>query len=184
MNSGSGYLIFVIGTAIFFGISTEVSAVGLPCLLNNYVNYTGRLFAFGKQFLAARDIQFELYTRSNQLQPSCLSYNDASTFQNSNFNRSNPTRIFIHGWISPGELTPAFSKAYFVHGNHNVNFIAVNWQEGSTELNYTVARERVPSVGVHVAKFVDFMNEMKLIDISDLSIIGHSLGAHIAGIGE
>lgn len=46
------------------------------------------------------------------------------------------------------------------------------------------ARGRVKAVAEHVAKFVDFMSKQAWLNIKTLQIIGHSLGAHIAGIGK
>lgn len=46
------------------------------------------------------------------------------------------------------------------------------------------ARGRVKAVAEHVAKFVDFMSKQAWLNIKKLTIVGHSLGAHVAGIGE
>lgn len=69
-------------------------------------------------------------------------------------------------------------------GKHKVNFIGVNWQKGSTTVNYFAARGRVGAVGEHLANFINFLAENHKLDINKVTIIGHSLGAHVAGIGE
>lgn len=46
------------------------------------------------------------------------------------------------------------------------------------------ARGRVGAVAEYVAKFVDFMSKQAWLNIKKLTIVGHSLGAHIAGIGQ
>lgn len=77
-----------------------------------------------------------------------------------------------------------FAETYLIKGNHKVNFIAVNWRKGSTTINYFSARERVKSVADHLAKLINFLvNEHKL-NLNTITIIGHSLGAHVAGIGK
>lgn len=72
--------------------------------------------------------------------------------------------------------------AYFEDGNHNINFIAVNWQAGANTINYISARNRVDSVGPFVARFIDFLAEFGGMDLESVILIGHSLGAHIVGI--
>lgn len=81
-------------------------------------------------------------------------------------------------------MTPRFTDAYFTKGKHKVNFIAVNWQKGSDVYNYMTARGRVKDVAEQLAKFVDFMSKKAWLRIKSLTIVGHSLGAHVAGIGE
>lgn len=72
--------------------------------------------------------------------------------------------------------------AYFADGRNDVNFIAVNWQAGSSTINYIAARRRVNLVGPVVARFVDFLVRYGRMDPENLIVIGHSLGAHIAGL--
>lgn len=85
---------------------------------------------------------------------------------------------------SEGLLTPRFANAYFNQSSHKINFIAVNWQKGSDIYNYMTARGRVKTIADHVARFVDFMSKQAWLNIKKLTIIGHSLGAHVAGIGK
>lgn len=85
---------------------------------------------------------------------------------------------------SEGLLTPRFTDAYFTKGKHKVNFIAVNWQKGSDVYNYMAARGRVKDVAEQLARFVDFMSKKAWLRIKSLTIVGHSLGAHVAGIGK
>lgn len=76
-----------------------------------------------------------------------------------------------------------FSNAYFIEGHHNLNFIGVNWQKGSNSIPYSTSRENVKIVGAHVALFIDFLIKAG-IKAEDLTLIGHSMGAHAIGIGE
>lgn len=69
-------------------------------------------------------------------------------------------------------------------GKHRVNFIGVNWQKGSTTMNYFAARGRVGAVGEHLANFINFLVDKHKLNIKSITLIGHSLGAHVAGIGE
>jgi pancreatic triacylglycerol lipase len=62
------------------------------------------------------------------------------------------------------------------------NFIAMDWTAGSNILNYITARNRVPEAGVALARFLDFLNSAGGMNFNTLSVIGHSLGAHVAGM--
>lgn len=76
------------------------------------------------------------------------------------------------------------STAFLSKAGVDVNLIAVNWEKSSQTINYIAARNRVESIGAHVAAMIDYMVNNDLVSISDISLIGFSLGAHIAGIGK
>lgn len=135
-------------------------------------------------FSAKDDVRFELFTPNNPTEPNLLVPDNSTTVKNSNFNPKLPTRILVHGWNSQGLLTPRFAEAYLVNGKHEVNFIALNWQKGSDTLDYFAARNRVMEVGQHLANLIDFLAEKHNLEFKDVMIVGHSLGAHISGIGK
>lgn len=135
-------------------------------------------------FAAQHDTRFELFTPHNPSEPDLLVLGNSTSVKKSHFNPKYPTRILTHGWNSEGLLTPRFAKAYLVDGKHKVNFIALNWQKGSDTYNYFAARNRVKEVGQHLGSFIDFMVEKHKLKLNDVTLIGHSLGAHISGIGK
>lgn len=57
----------------------------------------------------------------------------------------------------------------------------VNWSAGAITPNYIAARNRVGDVGHVIAAFIDFLNYQTGTPFSLISVIGHSLGAHVAG---
>lgn len=59
--------------------------------------------------------------------------------------------------------------------------IFCDWSEGSRTINYIGAANRVPGVGHFIASYMDFLAENGLIQWHRLSVVGFSLGAHIAG---
>lgn len=126
-------------------------------------------------------VRFELFTRENQDAPQLLSPNNDSLLD-TNYDPNRPTRMFIHGWNSQGKLTPRFTEAYFKKGNLNVNVIAVNWRDLSDD-DYVGARRRIDAVGSYVAQFIDYLVNRGNLKLKDFVLIGHSLGAHAAGIG-
>ncbi|GAB0095681.1 hypothetical protein DMENIID0001_110900 [Sergentomyia squamirostris] len=132
-----------------------------------------------KDFQASRDVVFRLYTYStlNQI----VRLGDASSLAASNFNPNHPTRFIVHGWISDSdsEVNKLIQSAYHTRGDFNV-FI-VDWSSGAMG-EYTHCAYRVEDVGKTVADFIIFVYRETGIELLDVTVIGHSLGAHIAGI--
>lgn len=63
-------------------------------------------------FTVENDVVFELYTMKNKHKPQILSAGDISTITSSNFNKTLPTRIYIHGW----QEYAGIMKKYFNEG--------------------------------------------------------------------
>lgn len=65
----------------------------------------------------------------------------------------------------------------------DVNVITVDWSgDGSRNWIYSISRSRVPEVAATVAEFLDNLNQRYGVKLEDVHVLGHSLGAHIAGI--
>jgi pancreatic triacylglycerol lipase len=56
----------------------------------------------------------------------------------------------------------------------------VDWGAGAQTINYSAARNRVGITGGTIAQFVDQLHRDELINLSNIIVIGHSLGAHVA----
>lgn len=72
--------------------------------------------------------------------------------------------------------------AYLDKGKYNFNLIGINWERASSTLNYLTASRNVEKIGIYAAEFVDFMIQNGMLKMSNLRLIGFSLGAHIVGI--
>lgn len=59
--------------------------------------------------------------------------------------------------------------------------VLVDWYEGADELNYMKAVQNIRVVGREVALLINSLTEENGFNLSDVHIIGHSLGAHVAG---
>jgi pancreatic triacylglycerol lipase len=57
----------------------------------------------------------------------------------------------------------------------------VDWSVGAQTNNYITARNRVGPAGQVVGQFIDWLNQNDFLRHSDVNIIGHSLGGHVAG---
>ncbi|TMW42848.1 hypothetical protein DOY81_012071 [Sarcophaga bullata] len=98
----------------------------------------------------------------------------------SNFNASNPTRITIHGWTRSKEdyVNWGVRNALLAYGDYNM--IAIDWARARS-IDYISSFAAVPGVGETIAEMVNLLNEECGLNLDDLEIIGHSLGAHVAG---
>ncbi|XP_046751143.1 pancreatic triacylglycerol lipase-like [Diprion similis] len=126
------------------------------------------------------DVIFVLRTELEESRGQQLYVKDIDTLSASNFNASNPVRIVIHGWLnsmkSPSETL--IRDAYLSVGNYNV--ILVDWSSYSRK-DYLYARRKVTTVGKYVGQMINFLVENGA-SMEDTIVVGHSLGAHIAGI--
>ncbi|BES94717.1 phosphatidylcholine 1-acylhydrolase activity [Nesidiocoris tenuis] len=130
-------------------------------------------------FNAERHVFFTLYTRNGPSQT--LVIGETNTVTNSNFNRNKKTKILVHGWLNAGDnFFSQLMKDAFLE-SHDYNVITVDWSWFSYSL-YSYSRIAIHFVGPQVAKFVDFLVEEVDVNPDDVHILGHSLGAHIAGL--
>ncbi|XP_055591369.1 pancreatic triacylglycerol lipase-like [Uranotaenia lowii] len=141
-------------------------------------------FDYAPFFDAERDTVFRLYTRDSS-DYEILRVNDTSSIIRSRFNVSHPTRFTIHGFGSNGDglSSSLIRDQYFVLGEFNV--VVVDWSGGSGLgmylTSYFQVRRRVAAVGKVVSQLIDTLVQATEISLNEISIVGFSLGAHIAG---
>ena len=64
----------------------------------------------------------------------------------------------------------------------NMNVIVVDWEQGASLYSgYDVAAGNTRLVGVQVAQMIHFLHRRFRVKMSNFHVIGHSLGAQIAG---
>ncbi|XP_054010937.1 phospholipase A1 member A-like [Hylaeus anthracinus] len=127
-------------------------------------------------------IFFYLYTKESPKVPELLTIDDSSALQKSSIDLTLPTIIVTHGWFNShnNPTCTEIRDAYLKHGDYNV--IVVDWSRISMK-PFMWARKRVVMVGKYVSAFINFLVEHG-IDVSKLTVAGHSLGAHIAGLAS
>jgi len=64
-------------------------------------------------------------------------------------------------------------------GDYNV--ICVDWKQYSTDISYAVAKARAKYIAKDIAKVLTRITYNLTINFYNLHVIGHSMGAHIAG---
>ncbi|KAJ8974934.1 hypothetical protein NQ317_012914 [Molorchus minor] len=60
--------------------------------------------------------------------------------------------------------------------------VVVDWSEVADSINYFYAKDGVQSVGKFFGDFINDLSTTYNLSLSKISIAGHSLGAHIAGV--
>ncbi|XP_043682139.1 pancreatic triacylglycerol lipase-like isoform X3 [Vespula pensylvanica] len=130
--------------------------------------------------LIAEDVTFELYTRNNPVQAYFLKVDDIIGLKESPFESENPTKILIHGWTDSANTywLQDFRQNYLTVGNYNV--ISVNWFPASLK-EYWIAAKLTRQVGKYIAEMLNFLVSQTDLSLDDIHILGHSLGAHVAG---
>ncbi|XP_001605911.2 pancreatic lipase-related protein 2 [Nasonia vitripennis] len=127
-----------------------------------------------------REIGFFLYSRDNPAEPVALRIGDVAIFKTSNFNVDKPMKVLIHGWTDTGSSSwvQDVRKNYLKAGDYNV--VVVDWSVASLK-DYLTASRLSRQVGDHVSQFLEFLMMEGIVIPEDIHVLGHSLGAHIAG---
>lgn len=133
------------------------------------------------------DIKFLWFTGNPKIFNSTVILN--YPYNNDNYqtiDATKPMKIIIHGWRSTG-LDPwirTMAQNYRRRYGSDYNIITVDWSSYS-RCDYLSAASRVRGVGEKIGEFIlDLIadktnNDQALLE--NIHIVGHSLGAHIAG---
>ncbi|XP_034243159.1 endothelial lipase-like isoform X2 [Thrips palmi] len=125
-------------------------------------------------------ITFYVFTR-NSAQPGILHVGDENSFFSSGFDVQRPTKVIIHGFGSDVNkpMMVTMKDAYL--SAMDVNVLSVDWSPLSARPWYPVARANVDVVGPRVAALLDWLAGHGA-SLGSVHLVGHSLGAHVAGI--
>ncbi|EDV92797.1 pancreatic triacylglycerol lipase [Drosophila grimshawi] len=129
--------------------------------------------------LSTSPVKFYLFTQSNPKKGQKITATSKS-IASSNFNPAHPTRFVIHGWTQnyKAGMNKDICAAWLSQGDYNV--IIVDWARARS-VDYASSVVAVPKVGKKVASMVNFLVSNSGMSLNDLYVIGHSLGAHVAG---
>ncbi|XP_017006713.2 pancreatic triacylglycerol lipase [Drosophila takahashii] len=127
----------------------------------------------------SNEVSFYLYTQQNPTEGQEIKA-DASSIEDSHFDKNHGTRFVIHGW--KGRYTDSMNvditNAWLSRGDFNV--IVVNWDR-SQSVDYAMSVRGVPGAGTKVGEMIEYLHEHHGMSLETLKVIGHSLGAHVAG---
>uniref|UniRef100_A0A6P4FJJ7 Phospholipase A1-like n=1 Tax=Drosophila rhopaloa TaxID=1041015 RepID=A0A6P4FJJ7_DRORH len=127
----------------------------------------------------SNDVSFYLYTKQNPTEGKEIRF-DASSIEDSHFDKKHGTRFVIHGWGGryTDSMNVKITKAWLSKGDYNV--IVVNWDR-SQSFDYASSVIAVPGAGTKVGEMIEHLHHHHGMSLETLEVIGHSLGAHVAG---
>ncbi|XP_036143465.1 pancreatic triacylglycerol lipase isoform X4 [Monomorium pharaonis] len=130
---------------------------------------------------SAQKTTFYLYTRNNPVVGQQLFTNNLDSVNNSFWNPDHPIRLVTHGWLGNSEqdICKLIRDAYLSVGDYNV--ILIDWREVAKHL-YVKAVRGMPLVSQRVALLIDFLENNANLDPDRTTVIGFSLGGHVAGL--
>lgn len=140
------------------------------------------LGAEGRSQQASREdpdkIGFYLWTRSTPLSSPVKVELTADSLLASGYRPDHPTVILSHGFTSEGiSFGQPFAEALLQADDYNV--FTVEWSHYANWTNYFAAAANTRLVGEHSANLVALLANNG--GIGNLHVVGHSLGAHVAG---
>lgn len=126
------------------------------------------------------DTRFLLYTRGNRNTVHYLNPKDHNSITNSPFSGGRPTKFVTHGFLENGQVVwlHDIKNEFLKEADYNV--IIVGWGGGSG-LPYTQATSNTRVVGAEIARMIRLLEQYGGAHPADVHVIGHSLGAHVAG---
>jgi pimeloyl-ACP methyl ester carboxylesterase len=143
-------------------------------------------FVFGKVtqdpfFDPKTDVNFLLFTRNNPKTAQRITFLNIESIRTSNFDANKEVRFIVHGWLQTGNsgFSPGMKDAFL--RALDINVVIVDWGAGANSIDYISSVRRVPGTGRVIAKLVDFLSKNFNLNFEKVSMVGHSLGAHIVG---
>lgn len=110
-----------------------------------------------------------------------LDMNNIGTLVNSHFVISSPTIILVHGFLSNGLMDWIRDIKDKLIAIVDCNVISVQWSAGTSSVQYYTITTRVPYVGQGIAQLASLLHYLKQVRPDQMYLVGHSLGAHVAG---
>ncbi|XP_022165983.1 pancreatic lipase-related protein 2-like isoform X2 [Myzus persicae] len=94
-----------------------------------------------------------------------------------------PLKVIIHGWLDSiihEDGVSCIKTAYVKVGGYNV--ITVDWGGIASFRNYLLPVLMTSKIGARLSRVLKNIVDLGVIKPADIHLIGHSLGAHIAGV--
>ncbi|KAM4636062.1 pancreatic lipase-related protein 2-like [Discoglossus pictus] len=124
---------------------------------------------------------FHLYTRKNNYTSQVLSARNLTSISSSNFNTSKMTYFIIHGYMENAEKTWVKEMCWRLLQVKDCNCIAVDYSGGANNINYFQSASNARVAGAEVAYLLKVVQSDLQYNVSKAHVIGHSLGAQVAG---
>lgn len=168
-------LFFVFALAVS---SKEVCFDQLGCFTDKYP-FSGTLqrpLAFLPDSPQKINVKFFLHNRKLQNTSEAINY----LIIGENFEPTIPTKFIIHGFLHSAKKKWVIDMKNALLDAENVNVITVDWSKGNG-FPYTQSTANTQVVGAEIARLITNMIREKGAKATNFHLIGHSLGAHVAG---
>ncbi|XP_076440632.1 pancreatic lipase-related protein 2-like [Babylonia areolata] len=129
------------------------------------------------------DTTFHLFTRANPHNGQPLSARTSGgqvDVGGPAFSRQLPVKVLIHGFLQNDRSPWVLEMTHSLLEHENVNVITVSWGAGAG-FPYAQAVANTRVVGAELARLVRLIGQQKGVSLRRFHLIGHSLGAHVAG---
>lgn len=125
-------------------------------------------------------VSFYVYNKNNE-NPTAILLSQSETITSlTDFDISLPTVVLIHGWHDTYDTSFAVEAGRKYMSLSNANVISVNWDE-TAQLEYLEAYAAVSKIGKYLGQFLQDISATYDYSLDKVTLVGHSLGAHIAG---
>lgn len=124
--------------------------------------------------------RFVLFTKGNIKEGRFLVASNETNLKGSALDRNLPTKFIVHGFKENPLQNPwVLIMMKELLENEDQNVVIVDWNRGSFS-HYIEAVANTMVVGAEVAALIDAMQKAMNVEPSNIHIIGHGLGAHVA----
>ncbi|XP_028129781.1 pancreatic lipase-related protein 2-like [Diabrotica virgifera virgifera] len=126
------------------------------------------------------DVTYIFFSKANPIDGVEVNINNIEKLARTSFRSWRETIFVIHGWLGSREADVNSYIRRNLLRYHNVNIFVVDWSPIAGDL-YVFAQSQVRKVGEYVADFVRSLINVYSLQLDRLTLVGHSLGAHICG---
>ncbi|XP_055633634.1 lipase member H-A-like [Toxorhynchites rutilus septentrionalis] len=128
------------------------------------------------------NVTFWLYTRETQKNPTQLNMFEPNTIKGAPFAFGRPLIVLIHGYTGHRDYAPnpTIRPAYLAYDEFNV--ISLDYNPLAQEPCYHHAVRNLPTVANCTAHLLDYMISQEMFTLSDIHVVGFSLGAQTSGM--
>ncbi|KAL8610577.1 hypothetical protein ACOMHN_006296 [Nucella lapillus] len=127
--------------------------------------------------------QFFLYTRAtwnDTSEAEILSMSDPVGVQKTHFSSARDTKVVVHGFTHSSRRQWVHDMTRELLQHDDMNVIVVDWEKGA-QFPYGQAASNTRVVGAQIAQLLATLSTHLNNSHERVHIIGHSLGAHVAG---
>ncbi|XP_043197105.1 pancreatic triacylglycerol lipase-like isoform X1 [Amphibalanus amphitrite] len=126
------------------------------------------------------NVKFCLFTPENPTECQRMYDHDIESIQSSSFMADAPVKFIVHGYLDSGEKRWIKRMVAALLDHQPMNVLVVDWVGGSGP-PYTQAVANIRLVGAIVGRFIQILHKLHGTPSNQMHVIGHSLGAHLAG---